>query len=163
MNIEELFYMLEGNKPYVLAHDDPFTVDNWTRLCVSLKYLTQIATYIYLPPVNFIYVQIYDQPSPQDLWPSARWQAISAECYEGSFFRAEGGNAQSFYNQSIPQEDQLKRHTHKYWRVSDGGNRGDRDGKPRFADNGLDHDTLETGGSETRPINYTVRIWERVE
>jgi hypothetical protein len=172
IKIEELFYMLRTNKPYELGTNDPFTVDNWTRLCVSLDYLTQIANYITIPPVGFIYIQLHEQSSPQDLWPSSNWEIISSESYNGAFFRTEGGNAQPFIGQNMPQGDEFKTHSHSYGGIFNGNKRGDGKGdSSRWVDNGSDgHDTQATGGivdtdgnespGENRPVNYTIRIWK---
>ena len=46
-------------------------------------------------PIGFIYVQLSGQSEPHTLWPQTEWNNISPK-YAGLFFRAEGGNADSF-------------------------------------------------------------------
>lgn len=52
----------------------------------------------YVIPVGFIYIQLRNQSTPDELFgTSGKWQDISAT-YAGEFFRAVGGNSGSFGN-----------------------------------------------------------------
>lgn len=63
-------------------------------------------------PVNSVYTQYPNQSSPITLWGDiSTWETVN---YNGMFFRASGGNAQSFDNQTNPQSDMVKSHTHDY-------------------------------------------------
>ncbi len=46
-------------------------------------------------PIGFIYVQLPSQPEPKTLWPIVEWKDVTLD-YAGLFFRAEGGNSESF-------------------------------------------------------------------
>jgi hypothetical protein len=161
MTIEQIFDELIENVPNQLSGDDILTTENWASVCRSIDLLDNLLFQSASPPLGFIYVQLHDQSEPSIFWPLAEWQVIPPEQYNGAFFRAEGGLAQPFDGQTMPQSDDIKKHSHKYWRISNGSSRGDKDGKPRWADNGDgEYWTSEVGGLETRPINYTIRLWK---
>ena len=123
-------------------------------------------------PVGFVYTQYPGQQEPQYLFPGT-WVYTTA--YAGAFFRAEGGRASVF--NTVKQADMLKYHKHGFQAPTD--NRinlnGDGYGAMRYtwanhktremfdksdtelADNGDTADTLP----ETRPENFTIRIWRR--
>lgn len=137
--------------------------------------LTQLTKAIYriAIPVGTIYTQLPGKSAPATLYPGTTWSNISS-AFAGAFFRAEGGKAVAFAGGK--QDDAFQ--GHKMGRASDGhalvmsnsmgagsanttrtNVTGDEEivivtdgvnGTPRTAD-------------ETRPTNYTVRVWERTE
>lgn len=128
-----------------------------------------------LVPVGFTYTQLPGMSDPSALWPFGTWSDISST-YAGAFFRAEGGSASSFG--AGVQLDALQGHRH--W-VARGASAVDGSGPPIYLGirstgvaltsvNGAgaigDPETDGVNGtprtaSETRPRNYTVRIWRR--
>ena len=48
-------------------------------------------------PIGFLYTQLPNQSSPQQLWPNMKWSEVTQQ-YSGLFFRAEGGGAEKFGN-----------------------------------------------------------------
>ena len=64
-------------------------------------------------PIGVTYVQYPQQASPMDLWGDfSKWEVIN---YDGAFFRAEGGNADAFIEESgvlSKQAGQNLSHTH---------------------------------------------------
>jgi len=119
-------------------------------------------------PIGFIYVQLPGQPEPKTLWPIVEWENIGSN-YSGHFFRVEGGNAGQF-GQS--QSDAFQGHHHplqvtRHVAYAASGDYG------IWAPGSLDIVSItdpisdgKNGGprtaSETRPINYSVRVWKRV-
>lgn len=140
------------------------------------------------PAVGSTFVRYPAQNSPDEVYPCSKWSDISSS-YAGAFFRAAGGNAQAFANQtnyqsdatavkglSVDNKDLSHTHTHGYNATS---------GSPQlFAAGGysfigvnnltvatattaatitMNHDhSLSSSDAETRPINYTVQIWKRI-
>ena len=48
-------------------------------------------------PVGVIYIQFPQQKSPEELFPGMTWEELD---YDGAFFRASGGNADGFIEES---------------------------------------------------------------
>ena len=46
-------------------------------------------------PMGFIYIEIPDQSSPQQLWPSLQWTEVTQQ-YVGLFYGAEGSGSRRF-------------------------------------------------------------------
>ena len=137
------------------------------------------------PSIGSIYVQYPNELSPDKIWFIASWQNISSN-YAGAFFRAAGGNAQGFDNQSSAQGDLVKNHahpmTHKHGMRhrhglgiqvgSYGGTFGsgiavEGSSNTGWYEGSTDDYTGSTsdnasGGVENRPTNYTVQIWKRI-
>ena len=123
-------------------------------------------------PVGFIYVQLPHQPEPSELWPTVKWTQVTSQ-YAGRFFRAEGGDSSSF---GYSQDDALQGHSHQYAYYScDSGkvyyDYGDHSGYAKYCSSSIysTGDIASKSGygsprtaSETRPVNYAVRIWKRV-
>ena len=65
-------------------------------------------------PIGEIYIRYPGQSSPQDLYERGTWENISDQ-FAGLFFRAEGGNAESFQetvdsdNPLVSQEDKIRK------------------------------------------------------
>jgi hypothetical protein len=127
-----------------------------------------------LLPIGFEYDQKPSMKSPQDLWPWATWKDISAD-YAGCFFRAEGGNALGFG--AGKQNNALPYHWHDFyvrtpnWTGATGStwkmpgatgsntNLASTDGVQNAISDGIHPaPNLDT---ESRPDNYTIRIWKR--
>lgn len=143
------------------------------------------------PPVGAVYVQYPNKKSPEEIWFTATWQNISSD-YAGAFFRAAGGKAQAFSNQTSAQADMIKTHTtgtesadHYHNPAGSGyflcfqGSYGETTqgleqggmwaglGKGQGLTGGRSNSHTHTYGNatnnpETRPINFTVQIWERI-
>lgn len=182
MDIKPLFEQLISNRPQKLREDDPLTVENWTKVCRSFEIIEQILTSIQAPPIGFMYVQFPGQNSAEELWPLCTWKVIPPERYNGCFFRAEGGEADDFNNgvqdyamvelkgnfpggcggftdgvfRSQPQHNPV-------WNI---GNASVGAGMINAAEQ-KNFDISNTLGShhiasEIRPVNQTIRIWERL-
>ena len=63
----------------------------------QLNNLTKIVEKLSLEviPIGFLYTQLPDQSSPQQLWPSLQWTEVTQQ-YAGLFFRAEGSGSLPF-------------------------------------------------------------------
>ena len=48
-----------------------------------------------LIPMGFLYTQLPEQSTPQELWPDMVWAEVTQK-YAGLFFRAEGKNSEPF-------------------------------------------------------------------
>lgn len=129
-------------------------------------------------PIGFIYVQFPNKPTPEEMnWPG-NWDDVSTSEYSGAFFRAAGstpyGSASTF--ESGAQEDQMQGHIHTssgyivirsspYTESYSLDN--DRLSRKSLQDitNGYTSDGTNGNpriGPETRPYNFTVRIWKRI-
>lgn len=118
-------------------------------------------------PVGMMYVQFPGQLDPAQMsWPGT-WSDVTSD-YADAFFRAEGTNSQPFDNQTSAQLDAFQKHQHYFQRSYSDAAKGDND---RDAENMTTQQTwgyAEDGGgaprtaSETRPLNYTIRIFKRV-
>lgn len=103
-------------------------------------------------PVGAMYIQFNGKSAPGDIF-TGTWTDQSAT-WAGRFFRAVGGAAAAF---GTAQAMEIQSHSH-YFGGSDGG---------AASHNGAYYNwywnitTSATGGVETRPINYAVKIWER--
>ncbi len=133
------------------------------------------------PPIGATYTQFNGQTAPGTLWSGTTWTNVSST-YADSFFRAEGTNAEDFTTQSSAQADQMGLHNHQWFDMGGTSNytidtlsaptqdartfnsAGSFVGLPS---NYLNSDyytsnvTVGEGTSETRPTNWTVRIWKR--
>ena len=112
-------------------------------------------------PIGFIYFQLPDQQDPTEMGLSGTWTNIST-AFEGAFFRAEGGNSNLF--ESGLQLDEIKSHTHDILTyagsISSAGSVLERGYGSGTAAKYLQNLGV-TGGTETRPLNHTIRIWKK--
>jgi hypothetical protein len=123
-------------------------------------------------PIGFVYFQLRGQPEPQAIFAGV-WENISSQ-YAGLFFRVEGGNAAP-YGQD--QGMDIQSHRHRQRLISPRLNLQRSFRRAQEVDSGihpltdvtLNNDfedlrvsnTDNTGGTETRPINTTIRVWIR--
>ena len=146
-------------------------------------------------PVGVTYTQYPQCKSPMDLWGTfSTWKVVD---YGGAFFRAAGGNANPFIEESgvlVKQADAIKTHTTGGMSANNWGNFNTRLSDSLGAANVIEpsgnvrrsgvfeayrsssggawlgvnytidvsHTHTYNGGVETRPQNYTVRVWKRV-
>lgn len=115
-------------------------------------------------PIGVTYTQYPQQKSPNELWGNiSTWVELD---YDGAFFRSSGGNANGFATStdtlsSCKQASAIQCHNHTIILSSASGGNG---GRPfagcntSLSSNGI---TECTGSSETRPVNYTVKVWVR--
>lgn len=111
-------------------------------------------------PIGFVYVQLPDQPEPSTF--GGKWLNVTA-LYEGAFFRAEGGKASAF--ESGVQNHQLEDHIHDSNAMNVGGSGGSVMAGANYVRTFTQTSIPITGnhGDETRPTNYTIRLWQRYE
>lgn len=121
-----------------------------------LGVLSKNATLNQAIPIGFIYTQLPFQSEPSVLWNWAVWEEISSK-YSGHFFRVRGGSSAPF---GIPQTDSVQAHSvfaassDKYITL--------------FNEIKVPEFTSKIGRNilrmsiETRPINYAVKIWQRI-
>ncbi|WP_162505180.1 hypothetical protein [Treponema endosymbiont of Eucomonympha sp.] len=112
-------------------------------------------------PVGFVYFQLPHKKSAVELFVG-NWIIISQTEFPGVFFRSEGGNASEFG--SGVQDMALQDHSHDYrLAIYSSGSGAVFYGSDRVT---YFRETATTGtsgtGVETRPVNITIRIWERV-
>jgi len=115
----------------------------------------------YLIPVGFIYFQLPGKPEPSTMFVG-NWDNITSQ-FEGVFFRAEGGNAAAFGSGQQGQSVQSHYHTQygsNGWTYIT-TNRPDNNFKDMANSTPYTSNTGTTGSTETRPVNITIRIWER--
>lgn len=120
-------------------------------------------------PVGFIYSQLPNEKSPQQIWPSTEWKDISSD-FAGVFFRVIGGNAASFGSRQSDHSPRLvsvQRHYGQgsYQKVSVYAN--------GYRSDIIDADDVSIGSSqgisftvssgEVRPVNMAIKIWKRVK
>jgi hypothetical protein len=114
-------------------------------------------------PIGGVYFQLPGQAEPALLFVG-NWSDISAS-FAGVFFRVAGGNASAF--ESGTQAQDIQSHTHiQYTGTIDDSNFTSGNGQFPPADgpgkNNTGITTGATGGTETRPINVTIRVWKRM-
>ena len=115
-------------------------------------------------PKYFIYFQLRGRPEPTVLF-TGKWRDISAQ-YAGLFFRVQGGNAAPFEQD---QGQSVQAHNHTYTHPYSGNmriltNHPDVFLTDMYSKSGSPGNALNTssaGGAETRPVNTTIRIWEK--
>jgi len=113
-------------------------------------------------PVGAVYVQLPGQSTPDSIY-GGTWSNISSS-YAGAFFRAEGGNASGFG--AGLQDMMIQSHSHTIgktnasYRLSGLTSNGTRV-MQREGDGSGEWSTDPSGSTETRPVNYTIRIWKR--
>lgn len=134
-----------------------------------------------LYPVGYVYVQFPGTNDPATLGLPGTWQNISSK-WAGRFFRAEGGSAAAFgccqgfatdySNISISHTNNSPVHCHCF-RMScavDGSpGAGSSTSCPLYktctkasgSAGAHTHTVSFTNTTETRPANYTIRIWKR--
>ena len=136
-------------------------------------------------PIGSTFIQFPSHNDPGTMFPGTVWENISAN-FAGGFFRAEGGNAAVFgsakqTSQNLSHIHSITggAHSHSLWSASwssantDGLNNSSSIAGRSLTRTGLysgfmnsvehSHDCGSSGGTETRPENYTIRIWERKE
>jgi hypothetical protein len=134
-------------------------------------------------PVGVIYTQLPNKPSPITLGWRGTWVNISSE-FPGDFFRVEGGNASVFQSGQQLEATNLKNHNHPFTanphshttavdRVGDAGGvplYGLEFRPDQLVNSSFNSNSVTVTGTignpsisdaETRPVNRTVRIWER--
>lgn len=108
-------------------------------------------------PIGSTYMQFPTKENPIELGFFGTWENISDE-FPGDFFRAEGGNASSF--ESGQQTELIKNHTHPLFDGTGSGS-SQKSVTTALSDASALTGNNTGGGAETRPVNRTVRIWER--
>ena len=122
-------------------------------------------------PIGYIYTQYPEKDSPSEMGWYGTWTNKSSD-FAGDFFRAEGGAASAF--ESGKQTDQMQGHWHEVTARTPNA-AGGAEAHVGFSTNSTATIITSTRGgpisdgtngtprtgSETRPINRTVRIWER--
>lgn len=118
--------------------------------------------------IGYIYIQYPGKQSPSELGYYGTWENKSAEC-AGDFFRAEGGNAVAFGTgrQGMSTNNVSTMETSGNFSANTGTVTVPESGwsgrvRSGMAGSGVFSIRLATSGAETRPVNQTIRIWERV-
>ena len=120
-------------------------------------------------PIGFIYHQLPTQSAPATLF-GGTWENVSSS-YAGDFFRAEGGNASTFESGTQTHQFEDHAHNHRHNVYTDGGGSGHTVCNSIYDDAYTNEGAVTTytaanpssgnHGSETRPVNKTIRIWRR--
>ena len=126
-------------------------------------------------PIGFVYTQLPEQLSPEELCPSAKWTEVSAE-YEGLFFRVIGEDSAPFgepqeMNQKTVSKVSLKGMNFNFFQnygyvkeykeeLEDGWTQVKNKDNVLIAVLELD---LKTSGGEVRPRNTAIKLWKRTE
>ena len=125
-------------------------------------------------PIGFLYIEIPNQSSPKQLWPSLQWTEVTQQ-YAGLFFRAEGNGSGSFGQTQQDNAPHLRSvHFETYGDTTVKG-----DPSTINTNIGSWMDYITTGdvnigvshklqylsflmsGGEVRPRNMAMRIWKR--
>ena len=152
---------------------------------IAIKETLKPSVFNLIYPVGVTYTQYPQQASPNELWGEfSTWRVVN---YDGAFFRAEGTNANAFIEKTgvlVKQQDAIKTHTtgnmsahatggpwsSEYGENTSGavyasgyerGEKGGADGHGDAMYLNVQHTHEYHGDVETRPQNYTVRIWKR--
>lgn len=152
---------IKNNNDELELYDSPWTVEE-------------------LYPVGYVYVQFPNTNDPKTLGLPGTWQNISSK-YAGRFFRAEGGAAAAFgcCQNYLTNYDNLKAtctsyspvHRHCFYMscACAGSGSGSSTSLPMMCTctkascsaGAHTHTVTFTCSGETRPANYTIRIWKR--
>lgn len=164
-------------------NNSSFTAEQWAAinsgitasLIAELQRLTIQGTFDAVHPIGEYYVQyptIVDvdgtrraTKDPNKLYNVGGIQSTWTELdFDGAFFRSNGGLAKTFGGGK--QADEIKRHNHSA--MYHGTNSGTIDYTGLYFlayknPNSVSYQDFmyTTGGDETRPVNYTVKIWIR--
>lgn len=156
--------------------DDLLHIRNTSGIDVKIKWSDVLEKTI---PVGFMYIQFPGETAPSTLFGFGTWTNQSAN-FAGNFFRAEGGDALAY--DGGEQAHSMGTHNHKWYDYISNANTG-----AIYRDNVSYGQSYNSGGSaqnigssadatfpdqwtsniataesgETRPVNRTVRIWER--
>ena len=141
----------------------------------EVQYLTKASV-----PIGFTYIQLPGKPEPTELYYGI-WENVSNE-YPGDFFRVEGGEAEIFDPTNLTEQlDQMQLiigyatfsrssiGASGAFHTSSSSNTRPNSGSLSTTNLHLDTSrsanarTSSTTEGETRSINRTIRIWERVE
>ena len=115
-------------------------------------------------PIGSVYIQFPGERSPQGLLPGTWTKMVFSKGY---FFRVEGAGARAFDN--VEQLGQVAQHHHAIsvpgagnfrWGALSGYQQANGF-KPFNTTRHTGHVLGTTAGSDTRPINKTIRIWKR--
>jgi hypothetical protein len=119
------------------------------------------------PPIGCMVVQHPGESSPATLYPGTTWSNVSAN-FAGSFFRAEGGLAKSYGGGKQDFAMQGHWHSGPSGTGGVGQNWNDSFGAQNLTAGALAGPAITDGANgtpkiaaETRPDNFTVRIWQR--
>ncbi|XP_054157087.1 uncharacterized protein LOC128955441 [Oppia nitens] len=116
-------------------------------------------------PIGFTYVQLPKEKAPQDIWPTFKWQEVSAN-YAGVFFRITGGSAApvgQIQEESTPRLAMIEiadatGYKDKSDPIGKGGHakiKAGSTGNPWFFQ-------FDVSNDEVRPRNMAVRVWNRI-
>ena len=121
-------------------------------------------------PIGFLYTQLPNQSSPQQLWPNNKWTEITSN-YSGLFFRAEGNESEPFGKIQQANQSWIQS-TNAFGYLPERPN-------PRYSDGvrevnigewhwrgdgyGLDDIAFYTTRGEVRPKNTAIKIWKCIE
>ena len=126
-------------------------------------------------PIGFLYTQLPNQSSPQQLWPSLQWTEVTQQ-YAGLFFRAEGSGSLPFGQTQPSNQSWIS----NIWTWS---NNADNENGGYPLDIGLKEGEwtklypgskfqyrpmfyylkFYTTSAEVRPKNTAIKIWKRVK
>jgi hypothetical protein len=132
------------------------------------------------PPIHFQYTQYAESASndfniafpehsrPESLWPNTKWKTLWED--EFIFFRTGGSQSLLMLTQRVDgyQQEDFKSHTHSSYSYI--WHHGPWDGNTPIDGSVFDNDATVyssnigySGGSETRPNNRLMIIWQRYE
>lgn len=118
-------------------------------------------------PVGIVLEQYPGQKSPIELFDGSgmEWENISSQ-YAGCFFRAEGGSAAPFIEEGgtlTPQGYTMPAHYHRYTLEGRNANLTSAAsyGNLNYTTSNVTGANTGNVATETRPTNYTIRLWKR--
>lgn len=178
--IDEILSVI--SKPRAVAHDEPVSQRDWSDVVSSIAKLVEVAKELKdwgCPPIGSKYTRyprvtttidgvekvLEADPEPAARWPGTAWEEITL-FYAGCFFRAEGGAAKPF--NAGRQLGEIQQHRHRYGHHGEkakGFNSGGfLSGGTSVSENShwRDDETSSVGDEETRPVNHSIKIYQRL-
>ena len=166
------------NKKYLIACQKK--QDTKTVLSQQVKNLTNVIEKLEIKvnimiPIGFLYTQLPEQSSPQQLWPSLQWTEVTQQ-YAGLFFRAEGSGSLPFGQTQPSNQSWIS----DIWSWSQNADKEDgrypfniglKEGEwtslypaPKFQRLPMFYYlSFYTTSAEVRPKNTAIKIWKRVK
>lgn len=178
--IEDLYNQIEQVLPrQVLSADDPVLDTDWNKAVQSISKIFDLVKLVRTwdcPAIGGKYLRfpggvigssvLPEDPAPEDRWESTIWQEIDT-FFAGAFFRIAGGDALAFGGGR--QDHQFQDHKHGpeaggFLMVPGSGYWEGASGTRNYLQTAGNTGVASSGnrGGETRPVNYTLKLYRRI-
>ena len=164
----------ECNTKYLMACEKK--QNNGNDMQQQINSLNKIVNTLSLEviPIGFLYTQLPEQSSPQQLWPSLQWTEVTKQ-YAGYFLRAEGNGSLPFgqtQQDNAPHLLEIKYHYKDNYDSLEGktitlkpNDWTDMMSGDMYvpSDHKLMHWNMHMSGGEVRPKNVAIKMWKRTK